>query len=120
MANQIPPLSVANLFRNLPNGDADEQFLTIIERSGLRVERIVSQGHSTPEDQPYDQPDDEWVLLVEGAARLWIEEQGEVSLAPGDHLLIPARRRHRVVWTTPDGPTVWLAVHFGAEAPSPL
>ena len=52
------------------------------------------------------------MLLVEGASRLWLDGQGEVALSPGDHLLIPAGLRHRVTWTLPDAPTVWLAIHF--------
>jgi cupin 2 domain-containing protein len=33
-------------------------------------------------------------------------------LRPGDYLLIPAYRRHRVEWTDPTQPTVWLALHY--------
>ena len=107
---------IANLLCDLPDAGNEEAFEAILTRSGLRIERIVSRGHVTPEDAPYAQAEDEWVMLVAGAARLWLEGQGEVSLSPGDHLLIPARQRHRVTWTTPDAPTVWLAVHFPAEA----
>jgi cupin 2 domain-containing protein len=32
-------------------------------------------------------------------------------MGPGDHVHIPAHRRHRVEWTDPAQPTVWLAVH---------
>jgi cupin 2 domain-containing protein len=107
------PVSVSNLLSGLGDGGGDELLTTLIERPGIRIERIVSHGHSTPADTPYDQPWDEWVLLVEGAARLWIEGQDEISLGPGDYLLIPAHRHHRVTWTQPDTPTIWLAVHFG-------
>ena len=115
MSGDALPLPVANLLRNIPPEAGDELFTALVDRPGLRIERIVSWGHATPDDAPYDQPDDEWVLLVQGAARLWIEDQSEVALGPGDHVLIPARRRHRVVWTTPDEPTIWLAVHFEAK-----
>jgi cupin 2 domain-containing protein len=30
----------------------------------------------------------------------------------GDFVNIPAHRKHRVEWTTPDEPTVWLAVFY--------
>jgi len=86
---------------------------TLCQREGLRIERIVSTGQATPEGQWYDQGDDEWVLLVSGAARLLIEgEARERELAAGDWLLLPAHCRHRVTWTSSDPPTVWLAVHF--------
>jgi cupin 2 domain-containing protein len=48
---------------------------------------------------------------LKGAARLRFEDE-VVEMGPGDHVNIPARRKHRVEWTTPDEPTVWLAVHF--------
>ncbi|MDE2405366.1 MAG: cupin domain-containing protein [Sphingomonadales bacterium] len=102
----------ANLFDPLPDAKAAERFTQLLARPGLRIERIVTRGQTTPVDQPYDQPHDEWVLLLAGAARLWLEGDGEVTLAPGDHLLIPAGVRHRVTWTPADRDTVWLALHF--------
>ncbi|MBZ8134300.1 cupin domain-containing protein [Afifella sp. IM 167] len=102
---------MASLFDDLPQEAlAEEIFTTLLSRPGVRIERIVSTGQATPADTPYDQPHDEWVLLLRGAAGLWIEGEGEMELKPGDHLLIPAHRRHRVTRT--DLPTVWLAIHF--------
>lgn len=101
-----------NLFDHLPAPSRDEEFLELLSRPGVRIERIVSTGQSTPVDAPYDQAHDEWVLLLRGAAGLWLEGEGERQLRPGDHLLIPAHRRHRVTWTAADEPTVWLAIHF--------
>jgi cupin 2 domain-containing protein len=106
-------ISPANLHSGLGDAGADELFTTLLARDGVRIERIVSRGHVTPEDAPYDQDWDEWIVLVQGAARLLIEGQEEIGLKPGDHLLIPAHRRHRVTWTAPDVATVWLAVHLG-------
>ena len=108
-------MDVANLLADLPAPGPEEDFSTILERPGLRVERIVSHGHVTPAESPYAQAWDEWVLLAQGSARLWLDGEGEVTLEPGDHLLIPAERRHRVTWTDPDRPTVWLAVHLGNQ-----
>ena len=51
--------------------------------------------------------------LLRGAAGLAIWGEGERRLSPGDHIFLPAHLRHRVTWTAPDEPTVWLAVHFG-------
>ena len=102
-----------NLFDNLPYHSATEQFTELLSREGVRIERIVSTGQITPADTPYDQPHDEWVLLLVGAARLWIDGEGERDLRPGHHVLIAAHRHHRVTWTATDKPTVWLAVHLG-------
>lgn len=101
-----------NLLHPLPDATGAEVFTPLFDRPGIRIERIVSHGQITPEDAPYCQPHDEWVLLLSGAARLWQERGDEQTLRPGDTLLIPAHVRHRVTWTTSDSPTIWLAVHI--------
>jgi cupin 2 domain-containing protein len=91
----------------------DEVANLLLDRPTLRIERIVSTGQTTSEGQWYDQETDEWVLLVEGAARLRIEgEREDRELGEGDWILLPAHCRHRVTWTRAEPPTVWLAVHF--------
>ena len=105
-----------NLLANLPAHLPDELFTALLERPGLRIERIVSRGHTSPQGFWYDQPDDEWVLLVRGAARLRVEGEEPIELTAGSYVNIPAHKRHRVEWTTPDGPTVWLAIHHGASS----
>jgi cupin 2 domain-containing protein len=102
----------ANLFADLPACLPDELFETLLAAAHVRIERIVSHGHASPRGFWYDQPQHEWVLLLRGAAKLRFEEE-TVALKPGDYLNIPARKRHRVEWTTPDELTVWLAVHYG-------
>lgn len=90
--------------------ETGEAFTTLLTRPGVRIERIESRGHVTPEGETYDQDEDEWVFIAEGAARLWLEDRGEISLVAGEHLFIPAHCRHRVVWTDPARVTVWIAV----------
>ena len=101
-----------NLFDDLPRQADEELFTELLRRKGVRIERIVSTGQSTPADKPYKQEYDEWVLLGGVAAGLWIEGEGERELRPGGDVLIPAHRPHRVTWTAKGEPTVWLAVHF--------
>jgi cupin 2 domain-containing protein len=103
---------MSNLFADLPVETKDEVFTALLSRPGARIERIVSNGQYTPVDTPFNQDHDEWVLLLRGSASLWVEGDGEHDLHPGDHILIPARRTHRVTRTAKDEPTVWLAVHF--------
>ncbi len=102
-----------NLFAALPGVSGDEVIDTLVQAPGIRIERIVSTGQVTPAGQWYDSERDEWVALLAGAARLRFEsEPRERTLAAGDWLRIPAHARHRVEWTDPGRPTVWLAVHF--------
>lgn len=104
---------VENLF-DLPAGTpADELFETIARGRNVRVERIVSHGHASPAGFWYDQEQAEFVVLLCGGARLEFEDrEGSIELRPGDYLTIAAHRRHRVEWTAPDEPTIWLAVFF--------
>jgi len=113
-------LSAGNLLARLPQGpEAEERVDALLDRPGLRIERIISTGQATPAGEWYDQAADEWVLLVSGRARLEIEGEGvERELGPGDYLFIPARCRHRVAWTDLDQATVWLAIHLAGGAQS--
>ena len=90
-----------------------EELTTVLQAGdGVRIERIVSTGHRSPDGFWYDQDQHEWVVVLKGAAKLEFEDR-TVSMAPGDSILIPAHPPHRVLWTTAEEPTVWLAVFFG-------
>lgn len=105
--------AVANLFAAIPAELPAEYVEVLVETHGVRLERIVSLGHVTPLGEWLEQATTEWVALLRGSARLRFEDEAEdVVLRPGDHLVIPARRRHRVEWTDPGQPTVWLAFHY--------
>lgn len=92
---------------------AGEQVEEILGRRALRVERIVSRGHASPPGYWYDHDEHEWVAVLSGRARLRFEdEDAQLEMAAGDHVDIPAHRRHRVEWTDPDTPTIWLAVFY--------
>jgi cupin 2 domain-containing protein len=108
---------VRNLLNALPATDAGEAVEAILVAPGVRLERIVSWGHVSPNGFWYDQREIEWVMVLSGGARLAIEgETGERALGPGDALTIPAHCRHRVTWTDPDHPTVWLALFLDPGA----
>ena len=100
-----------NLLAQIPTSLPQELLQTLLERPGLHIERIISHGHASPPDFWYDQEQHEWVLLLQGAARVQFEER-TVELLPGDYLYIPAHQRHRVAWTTPEQTTIWLAIFF--------
>jgi len=104
-------IQTTNLFKEIPEA-GQELFQTLWQNAQLRIERIVSRGHCSPEGFWYDQAWDEWVLLLKGSAGLSIEGQAEeVALTPGDCLLLPSGVKHRVAWTDKNETTIWLAVH---------
>jgi cupin 2 domain-containing protein len=102
-----------NLLYPLPDAKTGECVDELLTRPGLRIERIVSLGQASPPGFWYDQEDGECVLLLAGAARLRFADENEARyLGPGDWLDITPHRRHRVDWTDPATPTVWLAVFY--------
>ncbi len=104
-----------NLLSGIPATVPEEITAVLLSGSGLRIERIISHGHSSPEGFWYDQSEDEWVLVLKGAARLEFEGR-TLEMRPGDSVNIHAHEKHRVAWTSPDEPTVWLAVFYGRAA----
>ncbi len=105
--------TVQNLFADVAGTLPEERFDELIRGGRFRLERIISTGQVTPDGQWYDQDRDEWVLVLRGSARLQFDGAAEpVGLQPGDYVRIAAHCRHRVEWTDPEEPTVWLAVHF--------
>jgi cupin 2 domain-containing protein len=115
-----PLLPSGNLFSSIQSNTGEESFLELLRGKGLHIERIVSRGHRSPDGFWYDQPWNEWVLVLKGAARLEIEGQDRrICLDEGGYCLLPAHLRHRVEWTAEDRETVWLAVHYtDGEEPS--
>lgn len=109
-----------NLYAKLPPPtSAEEEFRQLLARPGIRIERIVSTGQASPPGFWYDQPDGEWVLLLQGAARLRFADEAQArTLEAGDYVDISPRRRHRVDWTNRDPATVWLAIHYACP-PTP-
>jgi cupin 2 domain-containing protein len=106
-------MQIKNIFADIPQQINEELFQQLAGSNGFTLERIVSRGHASAPGQWYDQDDHEWVILLQGSARLSLADQADtIVLRPGDYLLIPAHVKHRVEWTDPERETVWLALHY--------
>jgi len=101
-----------NLLRDLPDAGAGEIVERLAGAGAVRVERIVSHGEASPAGFWYDQDEAEFVVVLAGAARLGFADGEVLSLGTGDWIDIAPHRRHRIEWTDPDQPTVWLAVFY--------
>jgi cupin 2 domain-containing protein len=102
-----------NIYSSVPERFPDEIMETLVDSGKVRIQRIISDSHCSPEEFWYDQVESEFVLLLEGSAALRFEGENEiVLLKPGDWVDIPAHVRHRVEWTDPKQKTVWLAVFY--------
>ncbi|MEB3184286.1 MAG: Nif11 domain/cupin domain-containing protein [Cyanobacteriota bacterium] len=98
-------------------GPGQETIAVLLEQPGLRLERIHSCSASSPAQGWYEQPEHEWVAVLQGSARLQFDDEPVArDLSRGDALLITPHRRHRVVATDPAPGTVWLALFWWAPA----
>ena len=102
-----------NLFSPLPAAGPEEHFDLLFAGGACRVERIVSHGQASPPGFWYEQPEDEWVVLLQGSAELGFADGARLALEPGDWVELPAGCPHRVEATAVG--TVWLAVHCARD-----
>ena len=104
---------VENIFADIPIQLPAELFQTLLSKEQIKIERIISKGHSSTVNNWYDQIQDEWIIVLEGQAKLQFKNDLSVILLnKGDYLFIPAHKKHRVHWTDPDIVTTWLAIHI--------
>ena len=101
---------MSNIFTLPPELPAEELFESLIETDRFKIQRIISTGQTTPPGEWYDQERDEWVMLLQGEAKLAYENDRIVTLKAGDYLLIRAHQKHRVEYTSSNPPCIWLAV----------
>jgi cupin 2 domain-containing protein len=101
----------ANLFEKIPIQLKEELFEEILSSKNVKIERIVSKGHTSPKSGWYDQEKSEWVVVLQGEAVIAFEDE-QIHLNAGDYLTIPAHTKHKVLWTLPEFETIWLAVHY--------
>ena len=103
---------MANIFSNIPSELPKEIFEDIINTEKLRVERIVSKGHTSPGVGWYDQSENEWVIVLSGYGIIEYITGTKVTLKQGDYLNIKAHEKHRVIETSSDEKTVWIAIFY--------
>lgn len=101
-----------NIFDAIPKNLEAESLQRLVESNTVKIERIVSRGQRSPETGWYDQNENEWVMLLQGEATLAFADDTSITLQTGDFVNIPAHKKHRVAWTTPETETIWLAVHY--------
>lgn len=89
-----------------------EQFTSLIKSKNVIVEKIISNGFKSPANEWMSDAQDEWVMLVKGRAKLEFENKDVLNLKAGDYLLIPARTKHRILYTSKKPFCYWLTIHF--------
>jgi len=104
---------MGSLFEEIPAKLPDEIIDTLCATDSVKIERIISKGHASPEGFWYNQDRNEFVLVVQGSAGLKLEsEEDIVVLKAGDYWNIGPHVKHRVEWTDSACETIWLAVYY--------
>lgn len=99
-----------NLF-DLPALPISEELTTILANNkNIRIERILSTGQTTGW---YDQSETEFVILIQGNARIEYDNGEKITLAKGDTLLLKPHQRHRVTYTSSQPACIWLCIFWG-------
>jgi cupin 2 domain-containing protein len=101
-----------NIFDDVPENLDSEIIDSLLDSENIKIERIISKGHTSPETGWYDQANNEWVILLKGSAVLAFADNTTTKLRTGDYVNIPAHQKHKVSWTDPDTETIWLALHY--------
>ncbi len=112
-------MNIDNFFENLPDTSKDEITQILAKSNNFRMERIISEGQSSPPDFWYVQEENEWVMILEGDAEIEFADSLDdstsvklIKMESGDYILIPALKKHRVKSTSQAQKTIWLAVFF--------
>ncbi len=101
-----------NIFAQIPKDLKNEIFEDIIKTDNLKIERIISNGHTSPKSGWYESEQNEWVIVLKGEAVLSFENSDDVKLSAGDYLNIEAYTKHKVSWTQPNTETIWIAIYY--------
>lgn len=112
MSPSYNPDAISNIFDAIPVNIEAEIFETLVQNGTVKIERILSKGHTSPESGWYDQNRNEWIIILKGEAVLLFADESTVKLKTGDFINIPAHKKHKVKWTDPEIETIWLAVHY--------
>lgn len=95
---------------NLPKNF--ELFQPVLSDDKISIERIISTGQKTPDDQWLEQDKNEWVILLQGHAEILFDGGEKHIILPGHYFFIPGNTKHKITMTSSDPPCIWLAVHY--------
>lgn len=97
-----------NIFDDVELPLGAEVIQEFFKHKNIRLEKIVSNQSSSPDDFLYDQEEDEWLIVLQGSATLLVEDK-KVFLKSGDSYFLRKHQKHKVLETSAEGKTVWLA-----------
>ena len=104
-----------NMLCGIPETLPEELEQSLLSSEHVTIKRILSKGQCSPNDFWYDQPENEWVLVLQGEGILEFSNDEDLHLKQGAYCFIPAHKKHRVKWTAENQTTIWLAIYFSGQ-----
>ena len=105
-------MKTVNIYNQIPDNLSEEVFEVLVQSKDVKIERIISKGHKSPDTGWYDQEQNEWVLVLKGNASICFDDEKVIKLNVGDYINISAHSKHRVISTSAITETIWLAIHY--------
>ena len=105
-------MQMTNVYQDIPKDIQEELFEEILKSENVKIERIISESHTSPKEGWYESEKNEWVIVLQGEAKLLYEDGKERELKRGDYENIPAMKKHKVSHTSLSEQTIWLAIHY--------
>jgi len=104
-------INIKNIFSDNSSGNKNKEiFQDILDNKGIKIEKIISFGQTTPANKWLYDLRDEWVLLLQGKSELMFESRQRIKLKKGDYILIPAEVKHKVLYTSKRPFCIWLTI----------
>lgn len=101
-----------NIFESIPEDLPEELFEDILKKDNFKIERIISDGHTSPKEGWYESSQNEWVIVLQGEAVLSFDKSESIRLKVGDYHNIVALTKHKVSYTSKSEKTIWLAIFY--------
>ena len=105
-------MKTVNIYKQIPDNLSEEVFEVLVQSKAVKIERIISKGHKSPDTGWYDQEKNEWVLVLKGNASICFDDEKVTGLNVGAYINISAHSKHRVISTSAITETIWLAIHY--------
>ena len=97
---------------NYPENISEEIFEEIIQGNTFKMERIVSPYLPKGDSKWYNQEENEYVVILQGEAKIELVNSEVITLNKGDHFLIKRFTKHRVAYTSKNPLVIWLTIHY--------
>jgi len=105
-------METGNIYKQVPDNLSEEISELLVQSKNVKIERIISRGHKSPDSGWYDQDQNEWVVVLKGSASISFENETGVDLREGDYIDISAHIKHKVTSTSAITETIWLAIFY--------